>query len=132
MADVTIETVSAVVGQIYEAAYDQERWTDVVVRLRDLFEASRSCIARLDQQAFSAVGTVDDPGLCSPEAAAAHMRDPISTVAAALPVGKIFDRTRITEDGAGFRRRELWQDWMRPRDMHHGLASNLLASNGSY
>ncbi|RWN70404.1 MAG: helix-turn-helix transcriptional regulator [Mesorhizobium sp.] len=132
MTEVTIESVSTVVGQIYEAAYDQERWSNVVVGLRDLFKASRSCIARLDQQAFSAVGTVDDPGLCSPEAAAAHMRDPIGTVAAALPVGKIYDRTRIAGDVAAFRRRELWQDWMRPRDMHHGLASNLLASNGSY
>ncbi|ADV15397.1 helix-turn-helix transcriptional regulator [Mesorhizobium sp. BR1-1-3] len=132
MADVTIEAVSAVVGQIYEAAYDQERWLGAVTGLRDLFKASRSCIARLDQRAFNAVGTVDDPGLCTPEAAAAHMRDPISTVVAALPVGNIYDRARIAEDGADFRRRELWQDWMRPRDMHHGLASNLLASNGSY
>lgn len=132
MADVTIEAVSAVVGQIYEAAYDQERWLDVVTGLSDLFNASRSCIVRLDQQACSAVGTVHDPKLCSPEATAAHMRDPISTVAAALPVGKIYDRTRIADDGVGFRHRELWQDWMRPRDMYHGLASNLLAFNSSY
>ena len=23
-------------------------------------------------------------------------------------------------DVAAFRRRELWQDWLRPRDMYHG------------
>ncbi|MBZ9887664.1 helix-turn-helix transcriptional regulator [Mesorhizobium sp. BR1-1-3] len=119
-------------GQIYEAAYDQERWLEAVTGLRDLLGGSRSCIVRLDPTTSNAVSTVYDPEFVSSEVTAAHMRDPISVVAAALPVGKVYDRTLVTEGGAGFRRRELWQDWYRPRDMYHGLACNLLAANGSY
>ncbi|WP_027162469.1 helix-turn-helix transcriptional regulator [Mesorhizobium sp. WSM1293] len=132
MGDVSIEAVSAVVGKVYEAAYDQERWFDAVTGLRDLFGGSRSCIVRLDPKTSNAVSTVYDPEFSSAEVTAAHMRDPISQVAAALPVGCVYDRTRIMKGGAGFRRRELWQDWYMPRDMYHGLACNLLASNGSY
>ncbi|WP_245478774.1 PAS domain-containing protein, partial [Mesorhizobium sp. M7A.F.Ca.US.014.04.1.1] len=124
--------MAAVVGQIYEAAYDQERWLEAVTGLRDLLGGSRSCIVRLDPTTSNAVSTVYDPEFVSSEVTAAHMRDPISVVAAALPVGKVYDRTLVTEGGAGFRRRELWQDWYRPRDMYHGLACNLLAANGSY
>jgi len=132
MPDVTVEAVSAVVGLIYEAAYDQERWVDAITGLRDLLDGARSCIVRLDPTTSNAVSTVYDPAFVSSEVTAAHMRDPISVVAAAVSVGKIYDRTRIVEDGTGFRRRELWRDWYRPRDMYHGLACNLLASNGSY
>ena len=131
MADVTIEAVSSVVGLIYEAAYDQERWLDAVTGLRDLLDGARSCIVRLDPTTSNAVSTVYDPEFLGPEVTAAHMRDPTSVATVALPVGKVYDRTR-TEDGAGFHQRELWQNWFRPRDMYHGLACNLLASNGSY
>jgi DNA-binding CsgD family transcriptional regulator/PAS domain-containing protein len=132
MAHASVEAVSTVVGLIYEAAYDQERWLDAVTGLRNLLDGARSCIVRVDPTKNEAVSTVYDPEFVSSEVTAAHMRDPISVAAVALPVGKVYDRTRMTEVGAGFRHRELWQDWFRPRDMYHGLACNLLASNGSY
>ncbi|TPL83543.1 hypothetical protein [Mesorhizobium sp. B2-3-12] len=123
MAFTTIETVSAVVGQIDEAAYDQER-VRCGRRAALTFKKSRSCIVRLDQQACGAMAAVHDPEMCSSEATAAPMRDPISAVAVAQPVAKIYDRSRLRRDGAGFRRREFWQEWYRPRDMvngrHHG------------
>lgn len=132
MAHATVEAVSTVVGLIYEAAYDQERWLDAVTGLRDLLDGARSCIVRLDPTTSNAVSTVHDPDFVSSDVIAAHMRDPISVASIAMPVGNVYDRARITEDGAGFHHRELWQDWFRPRDMYHGLACNLLAANDSY
>jgi DNA-binding CsgD family transcriptional regulator len=129
MADVTIDTVSAVVGQIYEAAYDQERWADAVISLRDLFDGSRSCIIRFNQQTLEVVASDVDPELLSQEAIDAFLRDPLAGAWAATPVGVV---KHSLFDDAAFYRSAIWQDWWRPRDMHHGLACNLLSSNDSY
>lgn len=131
MADVSIEAVSAVVGKVYEAAYDQERWFDAVTGLRDLFGGSRSCIVRISPHTFDAVATDFDPEFTSPKGIEALLRDPLAAASAALPLGEV-SRWPLTEEVAAFRRRELWQDWLRPRDMYHGLVSNLLSSNDSH
>ena len=129
MADVTTEAVSAVVGQIYEAAYDQERWPDAVTGLRDLFGGSRSCIVRLSAETFDAVASDLDPEFTSQRGIEALLRDPLAAAAAAIPVGAV-THWPMGLDVAAFRRRELWQDWLRPRDMYHGLACKLLSSPG--
>jgi DNA-binding CsgD family transcriptional regulator/PAS domain-containing protein len=131
MADVTIDAVSAVIGQIYEAAYDQERWLDAIIALHDLFGGSRSCIVRVTPATLDAVASAPDPELNSQKGVEAMLRDPLAAASAALPVGTVH-RWPLMSDDTAFRRRELWQDWMRPRDMYHGLACNLLASNGAH
>ncbi|WP_164898728.1 hypothetical protein [Mesorhizobium sp. M7A.F.Ca.MR.362.00.0.0] len=131
MADVSIEAVSAVVGKVYEAAYDQERWFDAVTGLRDLFGGSRSCIVRISPHTFDAVATDFDPEFTSPKGIEALLRDPLAAASAALPLG-VVSRWPLTDEVAAFRRRELWHDWLRPRDMYHGLVSNLLSSNDSH
>lgn len=68
MADVSIEAVSAVVGKVYEAAYDQERWFDAVTGLRNLFGGSRSCIVRISPHTFDAVASDFDPEFTSQRA----------------------------------------------------------------
>jgi len=131
MADVSIEAVSAVVGQVYEAAYDQERWFDAISGLRDLFGGTRSCIVRISPQTLDAVASDLDPELNSQKGIEAMLRDPLAAASAALPLGTV-SPWPLTSEAAAFRRRELWQDWLRPRDMYHGMVSNLLASNGSH
>ena len=61
MTDVSIESVSHVVGCIYEAAYDQERWLDVVTGMRDLLRGSRACIVRFGGDSLDAISTDPDP-----------------------------------------------------------------------
>ncbi|MDF3214500.1 MULTISPECIES: helix-turn-helix transcriptional regulator [Mesorhizobium] len=131
MSNVSIEAVSAVVGKVYEAAYDQERWFDAVTGLRDLFGGSRSCIVRISPHTFDAVASDFDPEFTSQKGIEALLRDPLAAASAALPLGEV-SRWPLTEEVAAFRRRELWQDWLRPRDMYHGLVSNLLSSNDSH
>jgi DNA-binding CsgD family transcriptional regulator/PAS domain-containing protein len=132
MADVSVESVSAAVAQIYEAAYDHQRWQDVVMTLCALFDGSRACIARLDSSTLNATATIHDPELCSAEAIAAHMRNPEwATAMAGMPIGMVFRDAHALKD-ADPRRREVWRDWHRPRDMYDGLSCNLLLSNDSY
>ncbi|MBZ9857354.1 LuxR C-terminal-related transcriptional regulator [Mesorhizobium sp. CA13] len=131
MAVVTIEAVSAVVGQIYEAAYDQERWLGAITGLRDLFGGSRSCIVRVSPETLDAVASDLDPEFNSQKGIEAMLRDPLAAASAALPLGTV-NRWPLTSDETAFRRRELWQDWMRPRDMYQGLVCNLLASSGAH
>lgn len=130
MADLDIEKITSVVGCIYEAAYDQERWLDVVKGMRDLLGGSRACIVRFNTEALDAVSTDLDPEFNSAEAMAVQLADPLAAVEAALPVGTVYRRAEIA--GPGFYHRELWRDWFKPRDMYDGLACNLLTSNGSY
>ncbi|MDF3214501.1 helix-turn-helix transcriptional regulator [Mesorhizobium sp. M7A.F.Ca.CA.001.09.2.1] len=130
MSNVSIETVSAVIGKVYEAAYDQERWFDAINSMRDLFGGSRSCIVRMSPQTADVVATDHDPEFSSQQCFEALMRDPLAAAAAALPVGKV-TRWPMMLDETAFRRRELWQDWFRPRDMYHGLVCNLLTANGA-
>ncbi|RUZ26880.1 hypothetical protein EN949_11405 [Mesorhizobium sp. M7A.F.Ca.US.007.01.2.1] len=131
MADVTTEAVSAVVGRVYEAAYDQERWFDAVTSLRDLFGGSRACILHVSPRTAKAVASDLDPELSSQKAIDTLMRDPLTAASAALPVGKVY-RWPPPPDEPAFRRSELWQDWLRPRDIYKGLACNLIAANGSH
>jgi DNA-binding CsgD family transcriptional regulator len=131
MASITVEDVSAIVGNIYEAAYDQERWHFVVTALREAMGGSRCCIARIGPLAGSSISTVDDPELNEPRATEIYLRDPIGSRAVVLPVGAIHDYARI-KDEAAWRASEVWQDLFRPRDMHHGLLCNLFSSGDAY
>ncbi|MBZ9774264.1 LuxR family transcriptional regulator [Mesorhizobium sp. CO1-1-8] len=119
------------VGKVYEAAYDQERWFDAVTGLRDLFGGSRSCIVRISPQTLDAVASDLDPELISQKGVEALLRDPLAGASAGLPLGTV-SHWPPTSDETEYRRRELWQDWLRPRDMYRGLACNLLASNGAH
>ena len=129
MSDLSVEKITSVVGSIYEAAYDQERWLDVVTGMRDLLGGSRACITRLDREVQAAVSTIPDRELQSPEALQAHLRDPLAVGSLAKPIGAIYRRTDVA--GADFQRREFWNDWFRPRDMYDGLVCNLVVSDSS-
>jgi len=131
MANITVEDVSAIVGNIYEAAYDQERWLQVVVALREMLDGSRCCIARIGSHAGGAISTVNDPELNSTTATEAYLRDPIGIKAVALPVGSLHDYAGIDGETA-WRGSEVWQDWFRPRDMYQGLICNLFSSGDGY
>ncbi|TPM24857.1 helix-turn-helix transcriptional regulator [Mesorhizobium sp. B2-3-4] len=131
MANITVEDVSTIVANIYEAAYDQARWYPVVTALREMMGGSRCCIARIGPRAGGSISTVDDPELNEPRATEVFLRDPIALKAVALPIGKIHDYAHI-EGEAAWHASEVWQDLFRPRDMHRGLLCNLFSSGDAY
>lgn len=131
MADVSIEAATAVVGHIYEAAYDQQRWPDAIAGLRDLFGGSRSCIIRFGSETLGSIASNPDPELNSPTGIEAFLGDPVARTLASMPLGTVGHWPAL-DDEAAFRSRDLWQDWLRPRDMHHGLACSLLSANDAH
>ena len=124
-----LATVAELTARIYESAYDQDRWQDVVDGLRDAFEGSRVCIARIGTAMIDAVTTERGDGLVTGDALAVFSRDPVMIATATLPPGIAFQRSAIVD--TGFRKRELWIDWLCPRDMHDSLMANLPAGGGS-
>jgi DNA-binding CsgD family transcriptional regulator/PAS domain-containing protein len=124
MAKVTIDAVSSLVGQIYEAAYDQERWQDVINGFHRLFDGSRACIVKQSPDYQSAVVSVADDALLSPEAVVAYFSEPMTTAFWAAPAGRVFRRSDLADESV-FRRGELWHDWFQPRDMYGGLSCKL-------
>jgi hypothetical protein len=128
MDTVTLESVFTAVNTIYEAAFDQERWGDAVCLLRDLFGGSRACILRFGPDDSEAVCSLDDPELNSIAGLQAVLSDPLVEVHLAMPVGAVWQRAAIVDEAA-FRKRELWQDWFGPRDMHGQLVCKLASSS---
>lgn len=127
MSQPSIESVSAVVGSIYEAAYDQSRWQAAMQGLCDLFSGSRACIVRTDSARNSAVGSyLDDEfegqnwSLSGADALARGM--------SSMPVGQAYCRSDVV-DSDELDRSELWHGFFRPRQMDHSLNINLLRSD---
>lgn len=127
----SLNEMAALIGLIYEAAYDRSRWQKVVTDLGDLFDGSRTCISRFRQNSVDAVMSISDPDLLSQETIEALLRDPVYAASKAEPVG-VACRRPSAADEAAFRERELWQTCFRPRDMHHGIACNLASSSDAY
>lgn len=128
MEAITLESVFTAVNTIYEAAFDQERWPDVVSVLRDLLGGSRACIFRFGQDSCESVSSIHDPELNSIAGVEVLVRDPLAQAHLAMPVGAVWQRSAIVDEVA-FRKRELWQDWFKPRDMHSELACKLASSS---
>jgi DNA-binding CsgD family transcriptional regulator len=124
-----LATVAELTARIYESAYDQGRWQGVVDGLRDAFEGSRACITRIGPAAIEAVATDRSDNLVTGPAFTVFSRDPVMLASAAMPLGRPFQRSSIADDD--FSRRELWIDWLEPRDMHDCLMANLPGGGGS-
>jgi DNA-binding CsgD family transcriptional regulator len=126
LAQAAIEDVSRVVGRFYAAAYGQMSWNDALSDFATLFHASRSWLFVSSDKGITAHSSVDDPGFHSPEAQITMRSDPLFGLSHANPVGKVIRHSEM-EEMAGFYRRALFQDWLRPRDVWFGLQAHLKA-----
>jgi DNA-binding CsgD family transcriptional regulator len=129
MDAIRLESVFTTVNAIYEAAFDQERWQEVVFQVRDLFGGSRACILRYGQDG-DAIQSISDPELKSLAAWDVLACDPLVRAHLAMPVGAVWQRSEVIDE-TEFRRRELWHDWFRPRDMHNELVCKLAGSSSA-
>lgn len=128
MRGATLESVFATVNAIYEAAFDQDSWGKAVSSVSDLFGGSRACVVRFGSGSCDAVCSVHDPQMRSIAALEAVMSDPLVDAYLAMPVGEVWQRSAIIDEAA-FRKRELWHNWFRPRDMDGELVCKLRSSS---
>ncbi len=131
MIRASAESVSSVAGGFYDAAYGAGAWTDALTGLTRLFHGSRSWLFHSTQDAVEGHTDVADEGFHTSEAKAAITRDPIFLRTRSLVPGTLGLYSEI-EDLTDFRRRELWQEWMRPRDLFFGMQVPLRVSGDSH
>ena len=128
MALVTDETVSSVIGGFYDAAYGNASWSDALAGLASLFDGSRAWLFHNRPNKVEGHTSVVDEGFETIEAKHAILRDPFHAVCNSLAPGAIVLHSEMI-DLQAFRKRELWQDWLRPRDLYFGMQSMLRADS---
>lgn len=124
MSTLSPEAISSVVGDIYQGAYTPASWQAAIDRIHVLLNCSRTCLVHTGAAPWTSIATLDDDEFHSEACIAAHMRDPYTTVCLNQTIGDVFRRYEIVDE-VGFQRRELWNEWMRPRDMWRSLTSVL-------
>ena len=128
MALVTDETVSSVIGGFYDAAYGNASWSDALAGLASLFDGSRAWLFHNRPNKVEGHTSVVDEGFETIEAKHAILRDPFHAVCNSLAPGAVVLHSEMI-DMQAFRKRELWQDWLRPRDLYFGMQSMLRADS---
>lgn len=130
MLDRDAEATHVAVGALYDAAYGAAVWSDALDRLTGLYHGSRSWLFRFGPDGVDGHSSLLDEEFHGRAGKEAIMRDPAFSLTSAQRPGTIVTHDEIY-DAAAFRRRELWQDWMRPRDLYFGLQFYLNSSGGS-
>lgn len=123
MGAATAELTLQAVGAIYEAVDDRDSWIDVIHRIASLFGASRACLFYYGHDRHDVVSTaLDDGEFNSPQGRDAHFYDPLGQAHMAMSSLEIRPLASLI-DVRAFRRRPLWQDWYKPRDMYDGVSA---------
>ena len=122
-----IDAYSSTIGTFYDAAYGVTSWSEAMRKLNQLMDGSRSWLFHCEPGHLNAHMSDYDEGFHSAEGQAAAMRDPLFDLYRARQAGTIVRHSEL-EDVSAFRKRELWQDWLRPRDMDFGLQCTLKKS----
>lgn len=131
MADPRMEDVVNVIGRFYEAAHGAAPWRGALADLAALFDGSRAWLLHAAPGGVQGHTSVEDPGFASQEAQAAMREDPLRGLTQANPAGAVVRHSEM-EDLDAFRRRALFGDWLRPRDVWFGLQAHLRVAAGEH
>jgi DNA-binding CsgD family transcriptional regulator len=127
------ELLSVLIGDIYQAAYDQTLVPLVVESLRQTFHGSKACLVRVgpDLQPSDAVASNTDPAFQIRYIEDfAHGSNVLQDAVATAPIGLVYHDHALVGPQK-LRASRLWNDWMAPQDMYGGLACKLLTSGPS-
>lgn len=129
---VSIDSVSRLIGRIYDVAYQQDDLAPVMVDFARLFSASRACLLRQgeDMDSYRNAASADDFADFVGLGFDAIRNERLFGAMQRLPVGALAARSQLVDDAA-FRRGEVWERLFRPRDMDVGLAYKLRASGST-
>ena len=133
MPNISSETVSSVIGDIYEAAHDHTAWLRAIENLRRMFDGSKACLVRVgpNLQLSDSVAANTDPEFTTRFINEfADEPNVLKDAVMAAPVGLIYgDHALVGHER--LRATRFWNDWMAPQDMYGGLACKLFASGSS-
>lgn len=127
MASISSELVAGIVGDFYEAAYDESRWQHAVEGLRQVWDGATICFALQNIKTHSGTavhtGGVDESYHRSYfEEYARH--NLIEQALVPTPPGTIFTNWNPVPHDVWFESR-FWNEWMAPQDLHYLLGSKV-------
>ncbi len=125
------EQLSAILGEIYDAALDASRWQAVTERLARLFDGVGVLFAQDSRSPAAAVFSTAgiDAGFLDSYVAHYAGVNIWTAAVAALPVGAVVTNDDVAERRR-FERSEWRNDWLRPQGLYHGTAAVLAKADG--
>lgn len=120
------------IGDIYDAALEPERWPDVVNRLGDAMRATMPALGIYDlkTQTVSVVAPRNDPDWLRSYFEHWAARNILWQRSASLPVGTLFRfETFLPRDE--FDRSDIYNEWFHPQRMDIALTGNILAEGSA-
>jgi DNA-binding CsgD family transcriptional regulator len=130
----SFDAVMSAVDSLLAGALDSDQMPSAVERLRQLFDGSKACIARIgpEMTAGDAVSTNSDDTMqrrCCEDLADDFIR--LGEMLRNIPVGTVYRDTELVGEEL-LRSSRVWREWMAPQDMYGGIASRLAATDTSY
>src|SRR5262245_54074852 len=131
MVDVGPELLASTIEELYEAAYNPEKWQGVIHQLCALFNGSKACLAPIGPSALphDLVATYADPEYTR-RYLTEHFDNPLARIVMGLPVGTVYSDHALFGDER-LRSSRFWNEWMRPQDMYDGIATKLTQAGSS-
>jgi DNA-binding CsgD family transcriptional regulator len=134
MINVDPHILSNVIGNIYESAYDQTRWTATIESLENLFHGSKACFGRSGPniQPNDVVATKQDLSFqLRFFRDYAHQPNAYDVAIRATQQRMVYNDHALV-GGDRLKRSRFWNEWMAPQDMYDGIGCKILESGSSY
>jgi DNA-binding CsgD family transcriptional regulator len=127
MADRSAENIARVINNFYVAASGAMPWHEALAALAGVFDGSRAWLFHARDGELRGHTSVDEGREClSAEAQLAILSDPLFKLVHQQNSGD-FVRHSDLEDMREFRQRDLFREWLLPRDVWFGLVGYLKA-----
>ncbi|WP_108045703.1 LuxR family transcriptional regulator [Bosea sp. 124] len=122
------------VDSLLAGAFDAEQMPSAVEQLRQLFNGSKACLARVGpgMSAADAVSTNSDEAMqrrCYEDLAEDFIR--LGETLRSVPVGAVYRDSELFGEEV-LRSSRAWREWMAPQDMYGGIACRLAETSASY
>jgi DNA-binding CsgD family transcriptional regulator/PAS domain-containing protein len=134
MARANLDAVVSTIDSLLAGAYDTERMSVAVEQMRQLFDGSKACLARIGPDPDPSDAITTNPDAALQQLCAGELADDFVTFAAQLsqvPMGQVYSDHAVF-GSEHLRASRLWQEWMAPQDMYGGLGCRLLEADASY
>lgn len=133
MSGPSVDAVMSAVDSLLAGALDVERMPSAVEQLRQLFDGSKACFARVGpgMSAADAVSTNSDHAMqsrCYEDLAEDFIK--LGETWRSVPIGTVYRDSELVGEEA-FRASRAWREWMAPQDMYGGIACRLAETSTS-
>ena len=134
MSDPSVDAVISAVDNLLAGALDADRMPSAVEELRQLFNGSKACFARVgpNMTAADTVSTNSDEAMqrrCYEDLAEDFIR--MGEMLRKVPIGTVYRDSELFGEEALHSSRP-WREWMAPQDMYGGIACRLDQTDSSY